>query len=71
MVPHDGGPSFAHEQSQSLENSLFGYGKEDSKRAQMEIVGGEVNSRASSGAASVAKFANPSSNVSRTLRSGH
>ena len=39
------------EQSQSLENPLFRYWKEDRKRAQVEIVGGEVGRRPRGGAA--------------------
>ena len=39
------------EQSQSLENPLFRYRKEGRKRAQVEIVGGEVGRRPRGGAA--------------------
>ena len=38
-------------QSQSLENPLFRYRKEDRKRAQIEIVGGEIGRRPRGGAA--------------------
>ena len=44
------------EQSQSLENPLFRYWKEGRKRAQVEIVGGEVGRRPRGGAAHLGRL---------------
>ena len=44
------------EQSQSFENPLFRYRKERRKRAQVEIVGGEVGRRPRGGAAHLGRL---------------
>ena len=44
------------EQSQSLDNPLFRHWKEDRKRAQIEIVGGEIGRRARGGAAHLSRL---------------